>query len=187
MRKTALIILYVLLFVNLAKTQIHTGVGGKVAIPTNFHDYTVNYGGIGLNITAGYLFKEKLDFTIGAENIWFNSSGTDLKTGSLQANVKYIIIKKPFKPYIGFGMGFFQTSYLWFPGVPKTKESGIGYVPAIGAWFDSEWLKGLFINPEFSYYYIHLPLPDRIYRPKSINPINFNIGLLYCFENKKKE
>jgi hypothetical protein len=87
------------------------------------------------------------------------------------------LIKKPFKPYIGFGMGGFETSYIGWWDHLKIKQSGIGYVPIIGAWFDSKLIKGLFINPEFSLYHIQTI--------NKINPINFNIGFLYYFGSEK--
>ena len=177
MKKILLMCLYVSLFSNLGKAQIHTGIGGKVAIPTEI-GYPIDYAGIGLNISGGYLFKEKLDINVSGENIWFHSYLKGFKISSLQANVRYMIIKKPFKPYIGFGVGFFEVSYVFWPGEPKSRQSDIGYIPSIGALFNLGWVKGLFINPEFSYYYVHT-----IYN--KINPINFNIGLVYFLGSKK--
>ena len=176
MKNICLICSILFLSANLAKTQIHIGVGGKVSVPTK-NSYFIDYGGIGFNMAAGYLIKQRLDVTIMAENIWFHSVIKGFKISSLQANFKYMIIKKPFKPYVGFSAGVYETSYVGFWSSQKINQPiYFGFMPAIGAWFDSGWVNGLFINPELSYYYLQTN--------NKLNPINFNIGFLYYFEKK---
>ncbi len=90
-----------------------------------------------------------------------------------------MIIKKPFKPYVGFSVGVCETSYAGLWGSQKINEPiDIGFMSVIGAWFDSGWVNGLFINPELSYYYLQAN--------NKLNPINFNIGFLYYFERKSR-
>ena len=167
----------------MGRAQVHAGLSAKISVPLKLA-YFIGWGGAGLHIEGGYLLKKRVDFTASAENVWFISADKGLKTSTYQASVKYMILKKSVKPYIGVGAGFFQTSYTyiewWNDGSKhKYKEpSGIGFIPCIGVFIDSKWLKGLFINPEISYYYTS--------PPQKIKPVNFSIGLVYFFECKKK-
>jgi hypothetical protein len=83
--------LILFLFANFAKAQMHAGIGGKISVPTK-HDYFIDYGGIGSNITAGYLLKEKVDLSISAESVWFHSIFKGFKISSLQCSIKYMLM-----------------------------------------------------------------------------------------------
>ena len=173
MKKTVQILAGLLLLVNVAGAQVHIGLSGKISVPSKA-SILISFGGGGLHIEGGYLLKGRVDFTASAENVWFISD-EGFKTSAYQVSVKYMILKRSVKPYIGVGAGFFQTSYTyiewWGDGSKyKYKEpSGVGFIPSVGVLADSKWLKGLFINPEFSYYYAS--------PPQRIKPVNFSIGL----------
>ena len=181
MKKKVRILAGLLLVANIAAAQVHAGLCGKISVPLKFA-YFIGWGGVGLHIEGGYLLKERVDFTASAENVWFIAPDKGLKTSAYQVGIKYMILKRSVKPYIGVGVGFFQTSFVseLFDGdTYKYRETpGVGCVPSVGVLVDSKWLKGLFINPEFSYYYTS--------PPQKIKPVNFSIGLVYFFECKKK-
>ena len=181
MKETVQILAGLLLLVNVAGAQVHAGLSGKISVPLKFA-YFIGLGGAGLHLEGGYLLKERVDFTASAENVWFPIPAQGLKTTAYQIGIKYIILKRSVKPYIGVGAGFFQTSYTNILSDGYTykyrEQPGVGCVPSVGVLVSSEWLKGLFINPEFSYYYTS--------PPQRIKPVNFSIGLVYFFECKKK-
>lgn len=154
--------------------QINTSIITKIAFPAN--SYTdVDYGA-GLNFAIGYSLNRNFDFNAGAENLWFSSIIGYYKISSLKANIKYFVLQKVIKPYIGFGSGYFLKN-IEGPFNTNIKETGIGFIPSVGVLFETKILKGLFVNTNFSYY--------KIYTEHQVSLISFDFGLVYYFSNKK--
>lgn len=173
MRKIIFVNLIAVFFIiNIADAQINSEVKGVFSMPFG-NNKIVDYG-TGLNFNIGYLIKNKLDFSIGAEKIWCASIIDGYKISSIQANLKYFVFTKDIKPYIGFGIGNFQESFNQ-PFGNDFKESGIGIIPSIGSLFKSK-IKGLFFDAELSGY--------KVYKNHPISIININIGVLYYFRLK---
>lgn len=174
MKKIILITLLTVITIAFLNAQIYTGINSKIALPTG--NYVEINNGIGVDLLIGYLVKQKLDFNISASNSWFNTFIEKYKISSLKTNVKYYILQKSVKPYIGFGSGYFHKSFKG-PFETTFTENGIGIIPSIGVLFDTKMINGLFVNTEFSY--------CKIYTEHEVSLINFNIGLLYYFKSKK--
>ena len=174
MRKIVLITLLTVLTITFLNAQIYTGINSKIALPTG--NYVEINNGIGIDLLIGFLVKQKLDFNISANNSWFNTFIEKYKIRALNANIRYFILQKSLKPYIGFGTGYFHKSFK-VPFETTFTENGIGIIPSIGVLFDTKMINGLFVNTEFSYY--------KIYTEHEVSLINFNIGILYYFKSKK--
>lgn len=154
--------------------QVYLGLNSKVTFPTSNYQ-EVDYG-IGGEVLIGYSLQQKLDFNMSIGNLWLNSMIKNYKIGSIKANVKYYILHKSIKPYVGFGSGYFYKSFNG-PFEENFSENGIGITPSAGILFDLKLFDGLFLNTEFSY--------CKVFTKHQINLIDFNIGLLYYFGNKR--
>ncbi len=157
----------------LLNAQVYLGVNSKIALPTSSCQ-EVDYG-FGTGFLIGYLLQDKFNFDLGMSNLWMNSFLSNYQIGSLKANVKYNILQKSVKPYLGVGVGYFRKSFNG-PFDEKIAENGIGIIPSVGVLFGIKSVKGLVLNTEFCY--------TKVFTEHQISLLNLNIGLLYYFDNE---
>ncbi len=160
--------------VGFLNAQVYLGLNSKIAFPTSNYQ-EVSYG-IGGDLLIGYSLQQTFDFNISASNTWLRSMMENYQIGSINANVKYYILRKSIKPYIGFGTGYFYKSFNG-PFEENFSENGIGIIPSAGALFDIKRFKGLFLNTEIAY--------CKVFTEHQINLFDLKIGLLYYLENDK--
>lgn len=172
MKKIGLIVYLVTISVVL-NAQVYLGVNSKIALPTSSYQEVNN--GFGVGFLIGYSSHDKFNFDLSMSNLWMNSLISNYQIGSLKANVKYNILQKSVKPYFGIGVGYFRKS---FDGALNDNfyENGIGIIPSVGVLFDIKSIKGLVLRTEFCY--------TKVFTEHQISLFNFNIGLLYYFDNE---
>lgn len=172
MSKTGLII-YLIITSIVLNAQVYLGVNSKITMPTSSYQEVDN--GFGTGFIIGYSLYDKFNFDLGVSNLWMNSLISNYQIGSLKANIKYNILQKSIKPYLGIGIGYFHKS---FDGALNDKiyENGLGVTPLVGVLFDIKSIKGLVLSTEFCY--------TKVFTEHQISLLNFSIGLLYYFYNK---
>jgi hypothetical protein len=161
--------LMVLLF-NSSVAQVFTGINLKYASPVR--DYNEVDNGLGLYVSIGYSFNQKLEFNISAEKLWMNSIVENYNIDNATFKIKYIFLENTLKPYIEIGTGYFKKSYD-LPFDNERTENGMGIIASIGVLTKTHIINGLYFNTKLSYY--------SVYTENQIYLMNLNIGLLYYF------
>ncbi len=155
MKKLMTILAAILLVAGISSTtnaQIGVGANAGIAMPMGtFGDaYDMGFGG---SAYGQYSLSETM--TLGL-NIGYYSFGGKVSSDyswsyvPVVADFKYILSTENFKPYLGFGLGFYNaTSKVSILGISvSASESKFGFAPMAGFWMgeDFKWGASLSYN-----------------------------------------
>lgn len=132
MRSNNIIFICLILVFTNASSQVYINLNPSIVFPTSYPSVRYVDFGAGLGITAGYSYKNEVDFAICLERLKLFSILDDHYIFSLKGNLKYYYFRhKGYTLYSGVMIGYFCERYKNV--LSRTVHSlGIGAGPTTG-------------------------------------------------------
>lgn len=160
----------------LGHAQFNVGANINLQLPQK--DYkimsTFGYGG---SVSMGYNFKQTVDLSFVYSIFDYTGMIKGLCLNSKTAELKFFLLKKTIRPYIGCGAGMYQKVNKISSTIIVVKNDW-GLEPKIGLLLDSKILTDLFVDTSVSYFKTKI-------KHNTPEAFNLSIGLMYMIDFQK--